>query len=184
MRFLGSIESTNPFSLAINPNGGDPIALVLCPMYTEKSGFVVAPAAMHVLHIKSVRSYAQIIDAIASLFSVLVIDFSFRPMTVNIQPSETMRPVFRVLDANHSIPSIGDISSHITNLNLSRWPNEPYKYPGIRVVMQQFLQTLLGKCRIALAHLSFSYNDGLGSGAWGLPALSAAPSYHGAPCPE
>ena len=140
MGFFRRVKQTKPNTFVVQFNFGFP-ALVLS---THAGVTRLVVFSFSVLRVFGVRSLSQIAQPIVRPIIVDMIDLMRRPNTVNVQPSKPVGRVQHVVKADANIAV-----AHSTSCRVARTATPssfvPCKFSRIRVVVDQFAQTLLGK---------------------------------------
>jgi len=154
-------------------------ALALFIENAKKTSRVVFLRSALIFAIHNARHVAEIGNSIVQRVAVYMVNLLAWPNSVNVEPRKTVRSVPNILNGNvQAVVPLGSVlfnsSSNIANLIALSGSRKSGKDASEWFVMQKLLQPLMGKCSIALAHLSFLSNDGLGSDAQGFAPLSVA----------
>lgn len=142
----------------------------------KKPAPIVGFGTAQILAVDAKRNITKIGECVVGLIAVFMVNLANRPVARHVQKSESMGKVSTTVNAD--LPSVAWPATACSCSGFASTSSgalyKTRKYAGFMVVVQQFLKALLGKRRIALAHLSFSFNDGLGSDASGLTPRGVA----------
>ena len=144
MRFFRSVVIAQPFRLALNGQTCAPF--VLKPNDAHKTRFVSAIGFTHVLRIAISKHIAKICNSIVGLVAVNVVDKTFRPFTLCVQPRQSMRFVYAFCNANRNVAyTLFCAARNVPRFNRPAWANSPSKNACIGGIIKHFLNLFLGQ---------------------------------------
>lgn len=144
MRFFRSVVIAQPFGFALNGQTCTPFVLV--PNNTHKTRFVSAVGFTHVLRIAIGKHITKICNSIVGLVAVNVVDKTFRPFAMRVQPRQSMRFVYAFCKANRNVADTFFCAArNVPRFNCSAWANSPSKNTRIGSIIKHFLNLFLGQ---------------------------------------
>lgn len=149
---------------------GNPHMKSFFPEHAKKAGLVIGLRSRAVLAVNRMANVSKILDRVVGGVAIDMVNVIGRPNTVHIKPCQLVCGIPLAVNAQAdtfflsrtaSLP----VSSNLSNLGSSGQRNAPRKHASLRIVVQQFLKTTLGKGRMLPAHLPFLLSGNLGSDA-------------------
>ena len=104
MRFFRRIKATFADAFTIDHDLHKPLSLVRAN--AKKPGFVGFGWFAHVLQVSKTCHFSKVVKFVVVLVSVFVVNMSRRKNTGHIQPRQTMRESFFVVDRNSPVAGI------------------------------------------------------------------------------
>ena len=108
----------------------------------RKAAFVVY--TFTVLRVLSVCGFSQVTKSVVGADSVDMVNLANRPFAVDVQPSQSMRGVQRVIQPDTGVPVLHSASGFIAGAT-SAPRHVPGKNAGVAVILDQILQAGLRK---------------------------------------
>lgn len=151
--FFGHVRRMGEFSrvvvpeknlLSVNRYSGFEFLLSGMPMSAKKTCFVLAMGRALISLVLADRCNSKIADPVIRRNPIDMVYKTFRPVAINVKPSESMRFVASISDSDLATTICPAGSSDITHL-CSSARYTPNKLPGIRVVIKQFAQAICGQ---------------------------------------
>jgi hypothetical protein len=174
MRFSWRYKTAKINSLIFHGNSCSPLSVNWAN--AKKSRGIVFLRFSAILAVNLCWCIAQITKSVVASIAVKMINIFFRPFSSHVKPCKAMEKIrFAVNNHIPIFPGRVIIPRHLSGAPSSA-PGIGFarKNPRFWIVVQELLKPLLGKRRIAFAHLSFLVNDNLGSDATGFPPCSVA----------
>jgi hypothetical protein len=143
MGFLGSVELSKIYILAVYPYAGSPFICIFpisCPHYP---GFAVSPSSYLVLHIDLSISITKVSNSVIGFNAIDMVDF-IRPDAKHVKPCKAVEPVIFIINAKEKITARIYSAYNITYAPFIN-SSECYKNTSIRIVMEKLFKPFLSK---------------------------------------
>ena len=134
MRFFRRVKSACANTFAVNHNLRSPFTLMSAN--TQKTNFIGFGCFSHILQITKPSNLSQIGKRIIFFVSVNVINMLRGPFSGHINPSNTMRENFSVVNGNCPIASIGFRTCNFPQQIFTICSFYPNKMPCIWVILK------------------------------------------------
>jgi len=134
MRLLGRIKATFANAFAIRHNLHKPFTLVWAN--TQKPRLVSFGWFAHILQIPKPGNFSKIIKRIVLFISVFVVNMPHRKNTGYMQPSQSMRKLFLVINCNRPIPQASWTTGTFADKIGAALMRLPHKIARFGVVVQ------------------------------------------------
>ncbi len=134
---------------AVNPNSRPPSPVIRASRDTQQAtGKICFWRYAPILVVLFARNVAQIRQLIVRPASIYVVNLQFWPLTMHIEPYQTMGDIRPAIDCNANISIDIQASSDSANFYFST-AHAPSKISGFGIVMKQFAQALCGDNRLS-----------------------------------
>ena len=144
VRFFWRIIVPKPFALSVNGHASSPF--ILKPNYAHKTGFVSAVWLANVLRVSIRKHIAKVFNSIVSFNTVNVVDDSFWPFAINVQPCQSMGFVNVFGNANRDISNfLFYAPGYVPSFNSFARANFPLKHAGVGVIIKRGFQFFYGQ---------------------------------------
>lgn len=139
MRLLGRAEVAERAQLPVNPQLSDPAARPLVPTNSQEAGFVGNSGSCLVLGVDKLACFSQVHKTIVGSIPVDVVNLKARPMTVRVQPRETVCAVSMPANSQENVSVGVNTASGLASLEPSMSPHvyPARKHAGKRVEIKQ-----------------------------------------------
>ena len=117
------------------------------PANPKKSKFVIDLRFALILHVDRVRHISEILNSVVSRVAIKVVNV-FRPFSIDIQPSETVRAVWNLAYLNLLVLFRCAAACRLPG-SYAALRNDPSKRAGFWAVVEKFAQTLRGKIGVS-----------------------------------
>ena len=134
MCLRGRIKAAFADAFAIGHDLNAPFSLVRG--HTQKPGLIGFSGLAHILQIAKSRNFAQIVKSVVLLVAVFMIDMLFGKLACYIQPRQSVRKAFLVVDGNCPVTGVGWAARTFTDKIRSVMMLFPHKLARVRVVVQ------------------------------------------------
>lgn len=120
--------------------------------HTQQSARVLLLGFFQVLRVIAQRSWSEICDSIIVSNIVDMVDVLIGKRAINIKPSQSVRMISLVINADDFVSVTGASSTCCCSSLPASFINTPRKNPSFRIVMQNFAQTLGSERMIQFSH--------------------------------
>jgi hypothetical protein len=134
IRFFGCVKTADANTLAVDHDLNSPFTLMCAD--TQKTRLVGKRWFAHVLQISKTVNLSKIFKRVVLLVSVFVINVPGWKRASYIQPSQSMRKSFLVIDRNSPVPGVCWTSCTFADKIGSAMMNLPKKLTSFRVVVK------------------------------------------------
>ena len=148
VRGFGRREQTQSNRFVVNFDLSKPFVVFFAD--ARKAAFVVY--TFTVLRVLSVCSFSQVTKSVVGANSVDMVKLASRPFAVDVQPSQSMRGVQRVIQPDTGVPVLHAASGFIARTTPAP-RHVPGKNAGVAVILDQILQAGLRK--LCGSHVSY-----------------------------
>ncbi len=142
MRFFGRIKAALANAFAVNHNLDSPFSLM--SGHTQKTGFTGFCCYAHILQVTAPRYFSKIIESIVLLISVFVVNMTGRKRSGFIQPCETMREHFSIVNSDGPIACVCWTARKFADKIRSAIVSLPDKKPCVWVVLKDSAKMVSG----------------------------------------
>lgn len=150
---LRSIVASKTDDLFVNANLGAELQDVFAKTNTTKPGSIPSVQSMLVLVVFGTGCLSEVVKSVIRAVAVYVVDVTTRKPPINIQKSETVRPIGFAINSDCDVSLAMKMSSYSANLDAKGRGFEPMEQPSIRAIVQNFAQSFGGNvCRIFHSH--------------------------------
>jgi hypothetical protein len=139
MRFFRRTEQTYAYRFVIDLYFGQPFAV----FSTNATKTAFAYSNPFVLRVLRVCDFTQIYKPVIRSIAVYVVNLIDWPLTVRIEPRQSMRQIQNIIKPNAYVTVFHSTADYISKSTPAPCFG-PRKQPGIRIVMEKFVQSL--KC--------------------------------------
>ena len=134
MRFFGRVKTAFADALAVRHDLHSPLSLVR--RHAQKARLVALRWAAHVLQVDKTINVAQICKTIVLLVAVYVINVFRRPFACHMQPRQTVRQSFLIVDYDGPVAGACGAPRTLTDQIRSAAMRFPHKHACVGVVVK------------------------------------------------
>ncbi len=172
------IEQPDVYVVSVDLDTCPPFLQRALKVNSEKTAATAFLRTALVLQIERARHRSEVVNSVVGAHTIDVVEMFRRPDAVHIKPSKPVFVDFAAVDVDKAVSVFlcASAPAFFRNPPASLSPRENTR---LRVVVQQFVQTLRSQWDNVFAHAACPPDKGVGSYLRGLPAPEVAVLYTG-----